>query len=100
MRFTDTEIRADLLDAYDEIRGAAFPDDLLVERADGYVPVYNNEIIKDWQEMPSEFDDAWLEFGEDASRGIVRLMSVDLFCYYESQTRAIWDEIVAEKAVI
>jgi hypothetical protein len=98
MYFSRDEIKADLVSRFDEISGDSYPEDRLAETADGYVPVYYGDIIKDWAEMPSEFNDSWLEFGEDASRGIVRLMSVDLFAYYESLTRAVWDEILAEKA--
>ncbi len=98
MRFTDAEIKADLLDAFDEISGATYPDDLLTERADGYVPVYYHEILTDWAEMPSEYNDSWLEYGEDASKGIFSLMSVDLFVYYQARTVAVWAEILEEKA--
>jgi len=98
MYFSSSEIKQDLLDNYEEILGATYPEDDLQERADGYVPVYSNQIIKDWQEMPSEYNDAWLEYGEDGSKGIVRLMSVDLFVYYQAETLRIWEEIKAEKA--
>jgi hypothetical protein len=98
MRFSNAEIKADLLDRYDEIDGASDTDHALTETADGYVPVYSSEIVKDWAEMPSEFDDSWLDYGQDPASGIVRLMSVDLFVYYDYQTRTIWAEILEEKA--
>lgn len=53
------------------------------EWVDGYLPVYNGEIIKEWQEMPSEYDDRGAqELGSDGTIGIVGLMSLDLYLYY------------------
>jgi len=53
------------------------------EWVDGYLPVYNNEIIKEWQNMPSEYDDRGAqELGSDGSMRIVGLMSLDLYLYY------------------
>ena len=98
MRFTDSDIYADLLVDFDEISQAADLDAVLTERADGYVPVYYHEILTDWAEMPSEYNDSWQEFGEDASKGIFSLMSVDLFVYYQARTVAVWAEILEEKA--
>ena len=53
------------------------------ERVDGYLPVYNNEIIKEWVDMPGEYDDRGAEeIGTDGDNGIVRLMTLDLYLYY------------------
>ena len=52
------------------------------EIVDGFLPVYTNEIIKEWQEMPSEYDDQGAELGWSEELGIVRLMTLDLYVYY------------------
>ena len=30
--------------------------DRLIEWIDGYLPIYNNQIMQEWQEMPNEYD--------------------------------------------
>lgn len=53
------------------------------EFVDGYLPVYNNEIIKEWQEMPSEYDNrGWAELGGGDEVNIINLMTLDLYLYY------------------
>lgn len=53
------------------------------EFIDGYLPVYNNRIVEEWQNMPSEYDNrgaAELGTGEEIT--ILNLMSLDLYLYY------------------
>lgn len=53
------------------------------EIVDGFLPIYNNEIIKEWQEMPGDYDDRGVqELGSDESNGIISRMSLDLYLYY------------------
>jgi hypothetical protein len=50
---------------------------------DSWLPIYNNEIVQAWQEMPSEYDDrGGQELGTDGTIGIIGLMSLDLYLYY------------------
>jgi hypothetical protein len=101
MYFTREEIKIELTNKYDEITNSYRDiDDALAEFADSFVPVYNNDIIKDWVELPSEHSDRWKELGYDANRnegGIIALMQMDMVLYYLEQTRNIWDEIEKEK---
>jgi hypothetical protein len=54
------------------------------EWVDGYLPVYNNQIIAEWQAMPSEYDDRGShelgQLGDDIT--VINLMSLDLYLYY------------------
>jgi hypothetical protein len=53
------------------------------EIVDGYLPVYNNRIIEEWQQMPSEYDNRGAaELGTGEEINIVNLMSLDLYLYY------------------
>lgn len=73
------EIRAELArgEGLDSIK------DRSNEMVDSYLPVYNHEIIKEWQEMPGDYDDRGAdELGADNSMGIVGRMSLDLYFYY------------------
>lgn len=63
------------------------------EWVDGYLPVYHNQIIAEWQTMPSEYDNrGHAELGYSGDVDIVHLMSLDLYLYYTD----IFNEAVAE----
>lgn len=75
----------------DEIRDRAG------EWVDGWLPVYNNQIIKEWQEMPSEYDDRGsAELGHMGETNIIGLMSLDLYLYYSDLFSEVLDEIESE----
>jgi hypothetical protein len=47
------------------------------------LPVYYNQIVKEWQEMPSDYNDRGAqELGRGEDTTIIRLMSLDLYLYY------------------
>ena len=60
------------------------------EWVDGYLPVYNNRIIEEWQNMPSEYDNRGAaELGHlEQKINIVNLMTLDLYLYYSD----LWSE--------
>ena len=64
------------------------------EWIDGYLPVYYNQIVQEWQEMPSEYNNRGsAELGHLGMEiDIYNLMSLDLFLYYSD----IFNEAVAE----
>lgn len=101
MRFTFEEIKKDLTDNWESITEATYYEDYLCELADGYLPIYNSEIISDWQEMPNEFDNTWREYGLPSSNidevSITGLMVIDLYNFYREQTQRAYNEIKAEK---
>ena len=54
------------------------------EFIDGYLPVYNNCIVEEWQSMPSDYDNRGAaELGHlDHEINIINLMTLDLYLYY------------------
>lgn len=63
------------------------------EWIDGYLPIYNNDIVREWQEMPSEYDDRGsAELGHMGETTIIGLMSLDLYLYYTD----IFNDAMAE----
>lgn len=63
------------------------------EWIDSWLPVYNNRIIEEWQNMPSDYDNrGYAELGAGAEINIVNLMSMDLYLYYSD----LWNEVVEE----
>lgn len=92
MRFTYEEIKKELKEHYDEINS-----DNLAEWAEGFCPVYYNEIIEDWKEMPSEFDNNWRDgVAVTAETTLYDLMSFDLFVYYLEKCNQALDELREE----
>lgn len=97
MRYNESDIKAELLENWDYLESSQYPEDLLAEWADSAVPIYNNEIIEDWQEMPSDYDDSWKEYGNPEDNGIISLMRIDLFAYYLDTYTKIYREISHDK---
>lgn len=63
------------------------------EWIDSWLPVYNNRIIEEWQNMPSDYDNrGYAELGAGAEINIVNLMSMDLYLYYSD----LWNKVVEE----
>lgn len=64
------------------------------EWIDGYLPIYYNQIVEEWQAMPSEYNNRGsAELGHLGQEiDIYNLMSLDLYLYYTD----IFNEAVAE----
>lgn len=71
----------------------------LHEYAESNTPVYYQQIIDEWQELPSEDIDAWKEYGLEitASTTIFSLMEADLNIYYQGLVERAFVEIGQEK---
>lgn len=93
-------IREVLLENYQRLISSPALEEDLADLADRFVPVYANEIMKDWIQLPDSESDKWKELGYDANRnegGILRLMQMDLIFYYLEETNEIWHEVKKEK---
>jgi len=67
------------------------------EWVDGYLPVYYNRIVEEWQEMPSEYNNRGsAELGIGQEIDIYNLMSLDLYLYYTDQFSEVLDEVEEE----
>jgi hypothetical protein len=63
------------------------------EWVDGYLPVYNNRIVEEWQSMPSEYDNrGYAELGGGGEVNIINLMTLDLYLYYSD----LWNEALSD----
>jgi hypothetical protein len=60
------------------------------EWVDGYLPIYNNRIVEEWQSMPSDYDNRGaVELGHlEQEINIINLMTLDLYLYYSD----LWNE--------
>lgn len=69
--------------------------DQIGEYVDGYMPIYNNEIIQEWQNMPGDYDDRGAaELGPMGETTIIGLMSLDLYIYYTELFHSAIDLVV------
>ena len=63
------------------------------EFIDSYLPIYNNQIIEEWQNMPNEYDNRGsAELGQGGEINIINLMTLDLYLYYSD----LFNEAVEE----
>lgn len=71
------------------------------EWIDGYLPIYNNQIMQEWQQMPNEYDNRGAsEFGWDGEINIIRLMLLDLYLYYSDLFYKALEELEEEMASV
>jgi hypothetical protein len=98
MRFTYSDIKDQVLTEIREynLTEERYPEDRLSELAESACPIYTGEVVTEWAELPSEYSDAWQDLGTDGSGGIVTLMQVDLFLYYEQQFRKAYQELLQD----
>jgi hypothetical protein len=67
------------------------------EWIDGYLPVYYNQIVEEWQKMPSDYNDRGAqELGMGQEVTIYNLMSLDLFLYYSDIFNKAIEELEEE----
>jgi len=96
---TRAQIKSEILDHLEQLRESPYPEDLLNELADSNTPIYYSDIISEWQEMPSEFNDCGRELGVSGEPQIMNLMQDDLAIYYQQQFLEIWEEVKSETAI-
>ena len=98
--FRDSETLSDFIDNYNyDNKTIDELEDCITEDADGLVPIYYYEIVKEWQENGECHDLAQEIFGENTGETIHEKMQQDLFCYYEQELRTdfnILSELVDE----
>ena len=68
------------------------------ELVDNYVPVYNNRVLEEWKDMPSDYDNRGAqELGHNCEEiDIIRLMSADLYIYYTELVGLVIDDLAQE----
>lgn len=93
---THNEIKQIIKDDWAQFADNAYPHDLLNEFADSATPIYYSDIISEWQQMPSEFNDSWQDLGTDGSAGIMQLMQMDLYNYYSHAYLVAYNELAEE----
>ena len=68
------------------------------ELVDNYVPVYNNRVLEEWQNMPSDYDNRGsAELGHNCEElNIINLMSADLYLYYQDLVNSVINDLQEE----
>ena len=59
MQMNYSDIKQELKDNWEQLADNPYATDLVNEFAESAIPIYYSEIIKDWQEMPHEYNDTW-----------------------------------------
>lgn len=97
---TYAEIKDRINESLAELQNHLYPEDVIAEIADSEIPVYNNEVIAEWIELPMDRTDQWQEFGYDTQHndgGILELMRVDLAIYYVQEFARVWEDVKAAR---
>lgn len=71
-------------------------EDSLHEITDGIMPIYNGDIIGEWQAMPYEYNGEGVsQFGlpETDKITVYRLMELDLFAFYYDEVSHVFNEL-------
>ena len=68
------------------------------EWIDGYLPIYNNRIIEEWQNMDGDYDNRGAaELGHNCEElNIISLMQADLYLYYQDLTHRVLNDLEIE----
>lgn len=96
MRMNYSDIRQELLDQWGDIAESRYPEDRVSELVESALPIYYGDIIRDWQEMPSEYSDVWQQEGYEGKQ-ITDFMTYDLWRYYGDQYHTIYNQLLEEK---
>jgi hypothetical protein len=75
----------------------AYDSDFIIGFAESQLPIYYNEIIQEWTDLPAKYRDTWHDYGTEDNTTIYDLMTRDLYNYYETRTSKILDEIQEER---
>lgn len=71
--------------------------DNIHQEIDSWLPVYNYQIIEEWKEMPIDYTDRGAEELGASEYNIIKLMTLDLYLYYNDIISEIIEEIKEEK---
>jgi hypothetical protein len=97
---TNSEIKATILEDWEQFENSQYPEDLLREFVDSELPIYYGDIVSEWNELPMEDSNRFWEIRStvDKDTTIYTLMLEDLYLYYCDQFDLMFEEIKEEKA--
>jgi hypothetical protein len=94
-KFEDKDNLTDFIDNYiSDNKELTDLEDDISEYADGLVPIYYYQIVKEWQENTGCHALTIEVCGEYAERDIYKMMSSDLFFFKEQKLRADYDKLI------
>ena len=94
--FTDADSLLDFINSYtNEQTQANELEDNITEYADGLVPIYYHDIVKEWAENDKAHGLAVECAGEYGNKeDIYKMMSEDLFYFYENKLREDYNKLL------
>jgi hypothetical protein len=90
------QIQSSLLENMERLATSPDPEDILAEIADSFMPIYDTDIISQWEALPAEskdtFDyrDKWPKIDGQENGSILMFMWMDLALYYKDQFLNAW----------
>ena len=96
MMWSNEEIRKMIIEEKEEVTSnGTYLSDFTTGMTDGLLPVYYNQIIEDWKNMPMEWSEQGAELCNSEST-ITDRMTADLFCYYLEQVETELTKLLNE----
>ncbi len=86
-------IKNDLIDRMSRGEDIESIADRIGEEVDSWLPVYNNDIITAWQNMPNDYDNMGAQELGATEYNIIKLMTLDLYLYYTDIISEIIEEL-------
>ena len=74
-----------------------FTEDSVYQLADSLVPVYYDQIIQEWLQLPMDHQDSWQDTEVSADTAITQLMAIDLFNYYLKAVDLLYYQLKEEQ---
>jgi hypothetical protein len=74
-----------------------FTEDSVYQLADDLVPVYYDQIIEEWLQLPMDHQDSWQDTEVSADTAITQLMAIDLFNYYLKAVDLLYYQLKEEQ---
>ncbi len=96
MLTSDSDIKREILDNWEYLQEAQYPEDYLTELADSAVPIYTGDIIEEWTDLPFDYRDNWTEIS-DTVHAITSAMSLDLYLYYRERYTSLYEGLCKDK---
>lgn len=87
----------DEIKAYIKEDWLGFNEDSTISLADELIPVYYNEIIQEWLNLPMDSQDTWQDTEITEDTAITQLMAIDLFNYYLSTVEVAYQQLKEEQ---
>ena len=96
MLYTEEQITAEILADKDYVLGHEYPTDLAHEYADSSTPIWHDDILMTWRDLPRDDKDTH-EGDSPEGMSIFSLMAMDIYTYYQGLYYGAIEKLLEEE---